>query len=168
MDTKILRGWLRAGYLDKGMMYPTLRGTPQGGIISPVLMNMTLDGLEGVARSSVPTRHSKEMGGIRPAVNVIRYADDFAITASYQATVEGFARRGLSRTQALALIATAVHLAQAARDTFWEKPANRMNRVRPLVAGSVGPYGAYLADGSEYRGAYNLTVNELIAFHRQS
>ena len=41
---------MRAGYLDKGMLYSTLAGTPQGGIISPVLANMTLDGLDAAVR----------------------------------------------------------------------------------------------------------------------
>lgn len=91
---------------------------------------------------------------------------DIAITASYQATVEGFARRGLSRDQALDLIKKSVQLAQEARDEFWAKEENRAGRVYPLIAGSVGPYGAFLADGSEYRGDYNLSEDELIAFHR--
>ncbi len=55
-DTKVLGQWLRAGYLDKGMLYSTLAGTPQGGIISPVLANMTLDGLEAAVRKAVPRR----------------------------------------------------------------------------------------------------------------
>lgn len=91
---------------------------------------------------------------------------DVAITASYQATVEGFAKRGLTREQAIDLIKKSVQLAKDARDEFWSREENRTNRARPLVAGSVGPYGAYLADGSEYRGDYNLTEDELIAFHR--
>lgn len=91
---------------------------------------------------------------------------DIAITASYQATVEGFAKRGLSREQALDLIKKSVQLAQKARDEFWAKEENRIGREYPLIAGSVGPYGAYLADGSEYRGDYNLSEDELIAFHR--
>lgn len=91
---------------------------------------------------------------------------DIAITASYQATVDGFAKRGLSREQALDLMKKSVQLAQEARDEFWAKEENRIGRVRPLIAGSVGPYGAYLADGSEYRGDYNLSEDELIAFHR--
>ncbi|MFN8434375.1 MAG: homocysteine S-methyltransferase [Anaerolineales bacterium] len=91
---------------------------------------------------------------------------DIAITASYQATVDGFAKRGLSREQALNLMKKSVQLAQEARDEFWAKEENRVGRVRPLIAGSVGPYGAYLADGSEYRGDYNLSEDELIAFHR--
>ena len=91
---------------------------------------------------------------------------DIAITASYQATVDGFAKRGLSREQALDLMKKSVLLAQEARDEFWAKEENRIGRIRPLIAGSVGPYGAYLADGSEYRGDYNLSEDELIAFHR--
>jgi homocysteine S-methyltransferase len=59
-----------------------------------------------------------------------------------------------------------VRLALEARDAFWADEANRKGRVRPLVAASVGPYGAYLADGSEYRGEYGLSLEELMAFHR--
>lgn len=91
---------------------------------------------------------------------------DIAITASYQATIEGFARRGLSRTESLALMQKSVKIAQDARDEFWAKEANRAGQVRPLIAASVGPYGAFLADGSEYRGNYGLTKQELKDFHR--
>ncbi|HMZ08400.1 MAG TPA: homocysteine S-methyltransferase [Anaerolineales bacterium] len=91
---------------------------------------------------------------------------DIAITASYQATLEGFAKRGLSREQSIELMKKSVQLAKDARDEFWSKEENRNTRVWPLIAGSVGPYGAYLADGSEYRGDYHLTEEELIAFHR--
>lgn len=90
---------------------------------------------------------------------------DIAITASYQATVEGFAKRGLAKDEALALIQKSVRLAQSARDEFWSNENNRAGRERPLVAGSVGPFGAFLADGSEYRGDYKLTEQELIDFH---
>ncbi len=79
---------------------------------------------------------------------------DVATTATYQATFEGFERRGLDRGAAARLMRAAVGLALAARDEFWEVPANRLGRLRPLVAASVGPYGAMLADGSEYRGHY--------------
>ncbi|WP_078412455.1 homocysteine S-methyltransferase [Priestia abyssalis] len=91
---------------------------------------------------------------------------DCAITASYQATVEGFARRGLNEAEALRLIETSVQIAVTARDEFWGGLENRSNRPKPLVAGSVGPYGAFLADGSEYRGGYTLTKEELMDFHR--
>lgn len=91
---------------------------------------------------------------------------DCAITASYQATVEGFARRGLNERESNALIQKSVTLAMEARDEFWLDQANRVGRSKPFVAASVGPYGAYLADGSEYRGNYGLTEKELMDFHR--
>src|SRR3990172_5969074 len=78
MDRQVLRKWLKAGYVEDKKLYPTSAGTPQGGVASPVLANMTLDGLERVARSAVPGRIS---GTRRSKVNVIRYADDFVITA---------------------------------------------------------------------------------------
>ncbi|MGO4436003.1 homocysteine S-methyltransferase family protein [Paenarthrobacter sp. RAF9] len=71
-----------------------------------------------------------------------------AITASYQATPQGFARRGLSVEESLELVALSVRLADEARQEYLA--ANPGSRPL-LVAGSVGPYGAYLADGSEYR-----------------
>ena len=91
---------------------------------------------------------------------------DCATTASYQASFEGFARRGLDATQAAELMRLSVRLALEARDAFWAEPANRAGRSRPFVAASVGPYGAFLADGSEYRGDYGLTEMELMDFHR--
>ena len=91
---------------------------------------------------------------------------DCVITASYQATIEGFMKRGLSEEQAVELIKKSVRLALEARDEFWADEANRTGRQKPFVAASVGPYGAFLADGSEYRGNYGLTEEELVAFHR--
>jgi homocysteine S-methyltransferase len=91
---------------------------------------------------------------------------DCAITASYQATLEGLARRGLKNNEAISLIQKSVRLAIEARDEFWADESNRADRSKPFVAASVGPYGAFLADGSEYRGNYGLTQKELIDFHR--
>jgi len=91
---------------------------------------------------------------------------DCAITASYQATVEGLSRRGLNEKEAIELIQSSVRLAVYARDEFWKDKAHRVGRPRPFVAASVGPYGAYLADGSEYRGDYGLTETQLMDFHR--
>jgi homocysteine S-methyltransferase len=91
---------------------------------------------------------------------------DCAITASYQATIEGFSKRGLNQQEALTLIQKSVGLAVEARDQFWADESNRVGRSRPFVAASVGPYGAFLADGSEYRGNYGLTEIELMDFHR--
>ncbi|WP_028536028.1 homocysteine S-methyltransferase [Paludibacterium yongneupense] len=91
---------------------------------------------------------------------------DVATTASYQASFEGFARRGLSHDEARALMRRAIELACEARDRCWADPALRVGRARPLVAASVGPYGAMLADGSEYRGHYGLSEEQLMDFHR--
>lgn len=91
---------------------------------------------------------------------------DCAITASYQATVEGFAQRGLSESESLALMQKSVFLAQEARDEFWTEEANRVGRAKPFIAASIGPYGAFLANGEEYIGNYGLTEKELMDFHR--
>jgi homocysteine S-methyltransferase len=92
---------------------------------------------------------------------------DCIVSASYQASVSGFQRKGLSEKQAVRMLRRSVELALAARDAFWAAPPNRGNRHRPLVAASVGPYGAFLADGSEYTGAYELDAAGLVDFHRQ-
>ncbi|PJI08648.1 MULTISPECIES: homocysteine S-methyltransferase [Clostridium] len=91
---------------------------------------------------------------------------DCAITSSYQATIDGFMNKGYSKSEAESLIKNSVKIAKQARDKFWEEPSNRINRPKPFIAGSVGPYGAYLADGSEYRGDYKITEEELMEFHR--
>ncbi|AUG81407.1 homocysteine methyltransferase [Kitasatospora sp. MMS16-BH015] len=82
-----------------------------------------------------------------------------AITASYQASFEGFARRGVGRAEAARLLGLSVELA---REAARRAPGGGER----YVAASVGPYGAVLADGSEYRGRYGLSVAELERFHR--
>ncbi|WP_458464664.1 homocysteine S-methyltransferase [Paenibacillus sp.] len=133
-----------------------------------------------------------------------RAGADCAITSSYQATVDGFSKRGIGEQEALDLICKTVELAAQARDDVWEETqsgvvgsegstgqlveassvraktvengehrADRTGdregeclRPRPIIAGSVGPYGAYLADGSEYVGHYGVSDETLAAFHR--
>ncbi|HUC24879.1 MAG TPA: homocysteine S-methyltransferase [Streptosporangiaceae bacterium] len=82
-----------------------------------------------------------------------------ATTASYQASFDGFAACGLSRSDAARLMRLSVELARAACGEM-------ADGVRRWVAASVGPYGAALADGSEYRGRYGLRIADLIAWHR--
>ncbi|MFT4273991.1 MAG: homocysteine S-methyltransferase [Pantoea sp.] len=86
-----------------------------------------------------------------------------AITASYQATPQGFAQRGLDEAQSRTLIQQSAALAQRARDDY---RAASGTAAPLLVAGSVGPYGAFLANGAEYRGDYALPEAEMKAFHR--
>jgi homocysteine S-methyltransferase len=80
-------------------------------------------------------------------------------SASYQASYEGFAAQGLTERETTRLLRLSVELADSARARF---PGRRL-----LVAASVGPYGAVLHDGSEYRGDYGLSVNALTEWHRR-
>jgi homocysteine S-methyltransferase len=90
---------------------------------------------------------------------------DCITSAGYQATLEGFRRAGLGEAEALAALRRPVELAAQERDAFWSDPASRVGRLRPVVAASAGPYGAYLADGSEYRGRYGVERGVLARFH---
>lgn len=80
MDTQILEKWLKCGYVETQKLFPTDEGAPQGGTISPTLMNMTLDGLERLLHDRLPTR--KKVNGKTHCnkMNFVRYADDFIIT----------------------------------------------------------------------------------------
>jgi homocysteine S-methyltransferase len=91
---------------------------------------------------------------------------DVIATATYQASFEGFHRAGFDAHRAEQLMRLSVDLAVRARDEFWADPANREGRLRPLVAASIGPYGACLHDGSEYHGDYVIGAAELADFHR--
>jgi len=76
MDKSILRQFLKAGFVYKRHLNPTKAGTPQGGLISPLLANMALDGIEELLRTRYPKK-----GKMSYKVNFVRYADDFIITA---------------------------------------------------------------------------------------
>ena len=78
MDKKILHKWLKAGYIHKRILYPTDAGTPQGGICSPTLANMTLDGLEAELKRF----------RLQDKVHMVRYADDFIITGNSKELLE--------------------------------------------------------------------------------
>ncbi len=99
-------------------------------------------------------------------LDFLRAGADVITTASYQASFEGFAAAGLSEAESQTLMVRSVSLAQQAVERWWtEAPSCRQDRRRPLVAASVGPYGAFLADGSEYRGDYDIDASRLMAFH---
>lgn len=99
-------------------------------------------------------------------LDYFRAGADIATTATYQASFEAFARRGIDADGTVRLLRNAVALAAQARDEFWSSLPNRAGRLRPLIAASVGPYGAMLADGSEYRGHYLVSDDALAEFHR--
>ncbi len=106
MDKAILQKWLKSGFVWQGQMFATEAGTPQGGIISPTLANMTLDGIEQLLRNHFGKRHSRRADANK--VNFIRYADDFVVSGADKAVlekakslIEGFlATRGLTLSPA--------------------------------------------------------------------
>ncbi|MFC7633812.1 group II intron reverse transcriptase/maturase [Paraburkholderia humisilvae] len=77
MDKEVLRNWLQAGYIDEGTLFESRAGTPQGGVISPVIANMALDGLEAAVYASVG---ASKLARSKAQLNVVRYADDFVVT----------------------------------------------------------------------------------------
>jgi RNA-directed DNA polymerase len=98
-DKLMLQKWLKAGYVYQNELFPTEAGTPQGGIASPALANMTLDGLEAMLSARFP---KSKQSGLK--MNMVRYADDFIITGNSEewlenevkpAVVEFLAERGL-------------------------------------------------------------------------
>lgn len=96
-------------------------------------------------------------------LDYFRVGADFIITASYQGSVASFMRYGLTESAAHALIAKCVELAKQARIDYLHEIGDKKTL---LIAGSVGPFGTFLADGSEYRGDYERTHDEYCAFHR--
>ena len=87
MDKVMLRKWLKCGYVFNKNLFPTEEGTPQGGIISPTLANMTLDGLQGILAERYKRKH-KDGKLYSPMVNLVRYADDFIITSENREVLE--------------------------------------------------------------------------------
>src|SRR5499433_1765186 len=79
METAMLQKWLKAGFMEKHVLYPTETGVPQGGIASPVIANLALDGLEKLLKAHYPPNTKRAQ---RAKANLVRYADDFIITGS--------------------------------------------------------------------------------------
>jgi len=84
MDKGILQKWLKAGFIETGKLFPTSAGTPQGGIISPVLANLALDGLQRELTTLFRTVRDARAA----KVNLVRYADDFIITGGSKELLE--------------------------------------------------------------------------------
>src|SRR5690242_13367035 len=137
-----------------------LKGNPMSNPIATVLETQPIVVLDGALATELERRGADLRDPLWSAKvlmessHLIRevHADyftagaDCATTSSYQATFEGFAKRGLSHEAAANLMRQSIQLAIEARDAFWTNPINREGRARPFVAASVGPYGAFLAD----------------------
>jgi RNA-directed DNA polymerase len=81
MNRRVLSKWLRSGFIERGTLYPTDAGVPQGGTISPAISNQVLDGLEAVIHGSAWQRRVHN-------INYIRWADDFIVTANSREVLE--------------------------------------------------------------------------------
>lgn len=101
--------------------------------------------------------------------NYFKAGADCGITASYQATVQGLIDNGYSETEAEQLLRRSIEVFCEAREEWWREEGEAAGRTYPLCLAGMGPYGVYLADGSEYTGAYvdQVSEEELYAFHRQ-
>lgn len=88
IEKGVLRKWLNTGFISKGVFFSTTEGTPQGGILSPTLANMALDGLENKLKSLYPRTYKQPYRGVASKVHLIRYADDFIITAKTREMLE--------------------------------------------------------------------------------
>ena len=97
----------------------------------------------------------------------LRAGADLHISASYQATIQGLIENGYSLEEAEEVIRRSVRMFKEARSEWWEAEGREAGRNWPLVGGAIGPYGAYLADGSEYRGNYGVSDEVLYDFHRR-
>lgn len=100
-------------------------------------------------------------------INYFKAGADCGITCSYQATLPGLMKHGYTEHESEAIIKRSVEVFLEARSQWWDSEGKNSGRSYPLCLGSVGPYGAYLADGSEYTGRYDIDSESLKKFHRR-
>ena len=100
-------------------------------------------------------------------LDYFRAGADCGITCSYQATIPGLTAHGYSVEEAEKIIADSVKMFLEARDEWWELEGCEAGRAYPVCLAGIGPYGAFLADGSEYRGRYGVSYQVLYDFHRR-
>lgn len=143
MDKRLLRKWLKAGYREQGCLFPTEAGTPQGGIVSPVLANWALDGLQQRLESLFQTVREARAA----KVHLVRYADDFVITGSSKelletkvkpAVAEFLRERGLTLSETKTRI---THVSQGLDFLGWNV---RMHRSMLLIQPSKRNTKAFL------------------------
>ena len=100
-------------------------------------------------------------------LDYLRAGADCGITCTYQATIPGLVEHGYSEEEAEKLIADSIRIFLEARDEWWQAEGKESGREYPLCLAGIGPYGAYLADGSEYRGNYGVSDEVIYDFHRR-
>lgn len=133
------------------------------GSMSTALENMGLDLNHRLWTARALAENPEQVKQVH--INYFRAGADCGITCSYQASIPGLMSCGYSEEEAKALIRRSVELFLEARDEWWEKEGRTANRAYPLCLAGMGPYGAYLANGSEYTGAYEVSDTELTEFH---
>ena len=168
MEKNILAKWLKAGYRENRRLFPTEEGTPQGGICSPVIANMTLDGLERLLATHFPKKGSPEK---RTKVNLIRYADDFCITGASKELLEQemkplveqfLSERGLQ----LSLEKTVITHIEQGFDFLGQtvRKYQRGKKAKFFITPSKKNVKAFLAKiRNHIKKSRNLTAGELIA-----
>ena len=139
---------------------------------------MVIDGSMSTALENLGAEHKNDLWTAQTLVdnpdlikkvhiNYFRAGADCGITCSYQATIPGLTKHGFTELEAEEIITRSVKIFQEAREQWWNNEGKAAGRVYPLCLGSVGPYGAYLADGSEYTGNYKIDDKNLRKFHRR-
>jgi homocysteine S-methyltransferase len=151
----------------------------RSGVFEPFLLNCGVVILDGAMATELEKRGADLNHALWSAklltenpelikqvhTDYLKAGADIITTSSYQASFEGFHRQGYSHAKSVELFLLSSTLAIQARDEAIQM--NQVHGTKPLIAASIGPYGASLADGSEYRGHYGLTVNELMQFHEE-
>ncbi len=148
MNKRVLKQWLKSGYLEKQQLFPTKDGTPQGSVISPTLANMVLDGMVSAIDTALNIKRMHRDGSNKNPhkIHLIRYADDFVVTASNKevleekvkpAIVEFLAKRGLELSKEKTFI---TQIDQGF--DFWAKPLEniRANSISDQARRTLRPF----------------------------
>ena len=133
------------------------------GSMSTALENMGLDLNHRLWTAKALAENPEKVKQVH--IDYFRAGADCGITCSYQASIPGLMSCGYSEEEAEALIRRSVDLFLQAREEWWESEGRTAGRAYPLCLAGMGPYGAYLANGSEYTGAYEVSDDELLEFH---
>ena len=133
------------------------------GSMSTALENMGLDLNHRLWTAKALAENPEKVKQVH--INYLCAGADCGITCSYQASIPGLTESGYTEQEAEELLRRSVSLFLEARDEWWDSEGSAAGRAYPLCLASMGPYGAYLANGSEYTGTYEVSDDELYTFH---